>query len=321
MSRTRFTVVMATFNGEQYLPEQLRSLAEQSRSPDEVLIIDDASTDRTWELLEAFASSAPFPVRLMRNERNVGYTRNFDRAVREASGELVALADQDDVWRSDKLERLERVFLAEPDVGLVASDAELVDDRLRPLGRSLWRALRLSAGERHALTNGGAFETLLRRNLVTGATCAFRTSFRDRIVPIHPGSVHDAWIALVIAASARFRLLPELLVGYRQHAGNQIGVRNIGALRRMRTPRQEQRAVLRKILAQHQALMERLESLEAVDPELLGRLADAVQHIELRLQLPRRAWPRARVVGREVARGAYHRWSRGWTSAARDLIG
>src|SRR4051794_28588047 len=98
---------MCTYNGSTYLHEQLASIAQQSRLPDELVLCDDASTDATVSILAEFAQRASFPVNILVNEHNVGSTRSFERAISQCSGQGIALADQDDVWHREKLARLE----------------------------------------------------------------------------------------------------------------------------------------------------------------------------------------------------------------------
>src|SRR3954470_17842517 len=93
-----FSVAMCTYNGARFLGEQLASVAAQTRPPDELVVCDDRSTDETASLVRDFAAAAPFRVRLHVNERNLGSTRNFERAVSLCEGDLIALSDQDDEW-------------------------------------------------------------------------------------------------------------------------------------------------------------------------------------------------------------------------------
>src|ERR1700760_33370 len=94
---------MATYNGGKYLGEQLRSLAEQTVLPDELVICDDQSSDSTAAVVESFAASSPFPVRFIRNEQRLGYYENFMKAAGLCTSEYIAFCDQDDVWLSEKL--------------------------------------------------------------------------------------------------------------------------------------------------------------------------------------------------------------------------
>src|SRR4051794_13032642 len=115
----KFSIAMTTFNGERYLREQLDSLSAQDRLPDELVVCDDGSSDGTLEMVRAFAASSPFEVRLVENDERLGVTGNLEKAISLCDGELIALCDQDDVWRSDKLQRLEQMFIAKPRLGLV----------------------------------------------------------------------------------------------------------------------------------------------------------------------------------------------------------
>src|SRR5688572_4651531 len=129
---------MCTYNGEAYLLAQLQSIAAQTSPPDELVICDDGSTDATVDIAQAFAAGVPFPVRLYTNERTVGSTKNFEKAIGLCTGDVIALADQDDVWRPEKLARIAAALAAAPDVGLVFSDADVVDAASRSLGLRLW---------------------------------------------------------------------------------------------------------------------------------------------------------------------------------------
>src|SRR6267154_3469289 len=136
---------MCTFNGGQFLTEQLQSIAMQDRLPDELIVCDDRSTDRTVAIIEDFAVRAPFPVHVLVNEARLGTSKNFERAIRLAEGEIIALADKDDVWDRRKLGLLESMFSRRPSLGLVFTDAELVADRLSPEGGTLWEAVGFGA--------------------------------------------------------------------------------------------------------------------------------------------------------------------------------
>ncbi|HEX8242629.1 MAG TPA: glycosyltransferase, partial [Longimicrobium sp.] len=212
----RISVAMCTWNGERYLPAQLDSIAAQTRLPDELVACDDGSTDGTVALLRAFAARAPFAVRVLVNERNLGSTRNFEQAIGLCRGEVVALADQDDAWPPEKLARFEAVFRARPGVGLVFSDGLVVDDALRPVGARLWESFGITPRMLRRISRGEAFSLLLSRNLVTGAAMAFRARAAEGALPVPEGTgrIHDGWIALVAAARAEVAALPEPLLLY-----------------------------------------------------------------------------------------------------------
>src|ERR1700678_75351 len=132
--RNRISVALCTYNGERFLSQQLASVQQQTRLPDEVVVCDDQSTDGTVEMVRAFAASVSFPVRIFENERNLGFAANFERAIGLCEGNLIALSDQDDIWYPVRLERSEQEFTAHPEAGLVFSDADVIDDSNQLVG-------------------------------------------------------------------------------------------------------------------------------------------------------------------------------------------
>jgi glycosyltransferase involved in cell wall biosynthesis len=123
----RISVAMGTYNGERFISEQLASLARQTLRPHELVVRDDASTDRTLEIVKDFSRSAPFPVLVARNDVNTGFTLNFLQAAARCSGELLAFCDQDDVWMPRKLERCVEIFRDE-EIALMIHSAEVIDE-------------------------------------------------------------------------------------------------------------------------------------------------------------------------------------------------
>nr|MDQ3805842.1 glycosyltransferase family 2 protein [Acidobacteriota bacterium] len=220
-----FSVAMCTYNGARFVAEQLASVAAQTRPPGELVVCDDGSTDETRELVGEFAARAPFPVRLFVNERNLGSTRNFGRAIALCAGDLIALSDQDDIWHPEKLEKLASRFAARPSVGLVFTDAELVDERLRPTGRRLWDSVGFGPRQRRLVRRGRALDVLLPGWSVTGATMAFRAAFKRLVldIPDDLALIHDGWIALMVAAVSDVDFIAEPLIQYRQHPRQQVG--------------------------------------------------------------------------------------------------
>jgi hypothetical protein len=217
------SVVMCTYNGARYLPEQLASIARQSRLPSELIACDDCSDDETVSMLHAFAAQAPFPVRIFKNPDRLGSTRNFDQAIGLATGELIALSDQDDVWAPEKLERLSDILIRDASVGGVFSDAALIDDSARPIGMTLFQKHRFSVQKQRKFLDAPA-AVLLKHDVVTGATLLFRAAMRPYCSPIPPSWVHDAWLAWMISLHSKLALTTAPLISYRIHAGQQLGI-------------------------------------------------------------------------------------------------
>lgn len=220
----RLSVAMATRDAGAFLAPQLASIAAQTRLPDELVVGDDGSTDGTPETIEGFAREFPREVRLERNGARLGSTRNFERTLARCRGEILVLADQDDVWAPNRLERIEAALLEDPGADFAFSNASLVDDAGRPLAGTVWGLLGFDAGERERFRAGGALGVLLRHNVVTGATLALRRRALGIALPFEPHWVHDYFLALVLSATGRGIFVDEPLVAYRRHAGQQVGV-------------------------------------------------------------------------------------------------
>lgn len=311
------SVAMCTYEGAHFVTGQLESIAEQTLLPAEIVVCDDGSTDGTVALVQQFAARAPFPVRLHRNTDRLGVTANFSRAISLCAGSIIALSDQDDVWVPEKLDRQVAVFMARPAVSAVFSDAELVDGALRPLGRSMFDATHFSKRRQRRVRGGQALDILLSRPTVCGATLAFRSSWRDLVLPIPPTGMHDEWLAVLLSAVGEVVALPEPLVRYRQHTVNQVGAPP--SMPRGRLARRRTRGLLGDEVAHWQAMADRLAASPPASggSRALPRLAGKVEHLAFRHQLPQ---PRSIPVLRELAGGRYHRYSRGMESAAFDLL-
>jgi hypothetical protein len=316
------SVAMCTYNGERYLGEQLRSIATQTRLPDELVICDDGSTDSTAAIAREFARSAPFPVRVFVNGRNLGFSKNFERAIGLCEGEVIALSDQDDVWLPEKLATFERLFISQPDVQLAFADAQIVDEALRPLGYTLWNVVKFSGKERAALEAGQAIRVLLRRNVVQGAGMAFRTTLRPFVLPLPEGVIHDAWIALLASVVGSVRSIDRPLILYRQHGANQLGVKRRNFLERMRLTCEQALQASRVALRQYEEAGTRLRERSRADvtPALYEDLMHKVEHLRCRISVALREPGWRRLMLAEIIRGRYHRYSVGWWSVGHDLI-
>lgn len=320
MNAPSLSVVLCTYNGERYLPAQLHSLLAQQRLPDEIVIGDDASSDGSWQQVTAFADAARdrgVRVDLYRQPHNLGFVANFADTLARARGEVVLLCDQDDVWHADKLARMAARFAADPELMLLFSDARLVDADGTDSGCSLFQALRFDAGERRRLRDD-AFGALLRRSLVTGATAALRRSLLSDALPVGAGWIHDEWLALAAARRGRIEFIDDALIDYRQHGGNQIGMRRRTLRDRGRDLFRARGEVLRRDAQRMASLHERLG---ADEDDRRTRVDDRLQHVQQRLRLT--ALPRLRrlpLIAREWRSGGYRRHGTGWRSALRDLM-
>src|SRR5450759_263452 len=214
--RPELTVVLATHNGVCWLPDLLASLARQTLAPARLSILDDASTDDTWELVRN-AAVPGIQTAVGRQEANEGAIRTFERLLSSVDTEYFALCDQDDVWLPDKLEKSVRL-LELSGVDLVYTDLEVVDQNLNELVPSALRMPHV------VLVAGRPMIPLILKNCATGCTIVGRTSMLRRALPFPPGILlHDGWLALVAACGAGVAPLREATILYRQHGNNVIG--------------------------------------------------------------------------------------------------
>ncbi len=322
------SVALCTHNGEDFIAEQLRSILGQSQPPREIILSDDASSDSTVDVarreFEDVRSRRPeldIEFRLIRNSSALGVTKNFEQAVREAKCELIALSDQDDVWRSNRLQLMVSRFEADPELLLLFGDARLVDTEGAPLGSTVFDAIAVSRWERETLRAGRAFDVLLRRNIAVGATTVFRRSLLAFALPFPRSWVHDEWLAVIAAAKGPGTVdsMLEPLIDYRQHGGNQIGARKLtlaGKARRIFEPRSERNE---RLVMAFEILRERLEELP-VRESVRTKAREKSAHESVRNDLPKGRVRRIGPVLREVRTGRYALSGRGWPDVARDLL-
>ena len=319
MSSARVSVAMATCNGARFIDEQLESVASQSRPPDELVVCDDASEDDTFPRVEAFAERASFAVQPLRNPSRLGITANFERAIASCTGDIVLLADQDDVWRRDKIETLAGILAQRPEVGAVFSDGEVIGADGAPLGYTLWQSLGFDEKEQRAVREGNAVDVFLRHVVAAGTTLAFRSSFRDLATPFPAlRSCHDAFLAFVIAASAKIEIVAEPLIQYRYHGGNQIGIRRLGFFGKLAKAREQIASdAFTYAVEFFQAARERLPN---ATPQTLAAIEAKILHASRRASMSGRLSERLPDIREELRSGRYRRYSYGWQSAAQDLL-
>ncbi len=222
MSNPTVSVAMCCYNMAAFIAEQLDSIARQSRPPDELVVCDDNSQDQTRDILHSFAARAPFPVKVVSNDKQLGCNKNFEQAISLCTGDIIFLSDHDDVWRPQKIELI-LPLMQDPSVGAAFGNATVVAADLRPFGFTLWDTCDFNAGRRQRFANGDQFSELIANNVIQGAASAFRSSLRPLIMPIPPEWQHDYWIALMVAAVSRIRFTEESVLDYRQHGRNLLG--------------------------------------------------------------------------------------------------
>lgn len=204
----KMSIALATYNGSKWIKDQLDSFNCQIKLPFELVVCDDCSTDNTVKIIEEYKKIAKFPIRIFVNGKNIGYTRNFERALSICNGDLICLSDQDDVWNENKLMVILSVYKDNPNFDVFVNNADYVDESLNLSGLSIvGKAKALGASER--ANTAGACTTITKR-------------FRDAVLPF-PNSncpAHDTyihrWGELV---NSRY-VLSDSLQKYRIHNAN-----------------------------------------------------------------------------------------------------
>ena len=320
--RTSVSVVLCTFNGELFLREQLQTILDQTRPPDEIVVSDDGSTDATLDIvreIRALNSSQGSPKwQVLTRASPMGVAGNFSSAIARASGDVIVLSDQDDVWEPHRIER--GLALLHDGALLVHSDAWLIDDGGNSRG-TLMAALGLTNRERRALLSGHALDVLLRRNVVTGATTMMRSSLARQAPSVPDGWIHDEWFALIAATQGGVVFCEEPLIRYRQHGQNHIGASKTTfgeARKRLGESRTE---FFRHKLDRNKAI----SAILADEPSWLGSqassaLAEKVEFEERRSALPARRLGRLGSVLTWWVKGDYDRYSRGYLDVVRDIF-
>lgn len=195
--------------------------------PSEVIISDDGSTDNTLEIISSHTQGFPVPIRIFENPGR-GPTRNYLNAISHAVGDIIILADHDDVMDARRVELVMAAFTASPSVLLFSSDSEIVDQEMSPTGTTIRGGYPNSVKLSKRLSKGDDFSLFLRGGLPFLAhTLAFRSSIIQLILrwPEHvPGFWMEEWVTAVCAVFGRIGAIPDALTKYRQHPEQLAGV-------------------------------------------------------------------------------------------------
>jgi GT2 family glycosyltransferase len=217
---------MAVYNGRDFLGQQIESVLAQLAPGDELVIVDDASTDGWLDLLTPAMRGR---MNIIRHDANRGVVRAFEHGLALATGEIVFLCDQDDVWHPDKRATFVAEFERDESVYVVVSDAEIIDQH----GSVVSGSFMATRGGFH----GGIMSTLWR-NRYLGCAMAVRRAVVRAALPFPAGlPMHDMWLGALGVAAGRVKYVPRALLGYRRHGGNATPLRSrwrVGRLLRWR---------------------------------------------------------------------------------------
>jgi len=212
--RGRISVCMATHNGAAYLGEQLRSILGQLAPDDEVVISDDSSTDATVAIIKAFADPR---IRLYEHNTFFSPIFNFEHALQQATGEIIILADQDDVWLDNKVATIVEHLPARARVPwLLVLDGVVIDAGGRQIAASIFQKL----------GSGPGVVKNVYDNTYLGCCLAFSRDLLAIALPF-PRTIpmHDMWLGLLCNLWGRVEFVPVKTIGYRKHPGSMTDFR------------------------------------------------------------------------------------------------
>ena len=206
------SVVLATYNGEKYLRQQLDSILQQDYPNIEIVVTDDCSSDSTLTILQEYASKYP-SILIYANDTNLGLNKNFEKGMLLAQGEYIAISDQDDIWKKEKITTLMNKI---GNHAIIYHDSELIDLNGLSLNRKLSDIKQL-----------GDFDNCLNVAIVAnvpGHAMLFKKSLVDQCIPFPENAIlYDHWMAFVATFSTGIKFISRPLVMYRQHENNIYG--------------------------------------------------------------------------------------------------
>lgn len=217
------SVAMATYNGQEYLPKQLESILVQTKKVDEIVIVDDCSTDGTVEMIREYAKQYPESnIRFFLNETNLGYKKNFHKAMSLCEGDIIFLCDQDDIWKENKVDILCGLLENNTDIGLISSSFIQIDSDGNEVSGNKSAYVRTMDEEKLYLV---PLEDLIFHNVSQGCAMAFRKEVRDLYLKHFTDELPHDWVLNVVAAiEKKCYYLNSPMFFYRIHDKNTIGL-------------------------------------------------------------------------------------------------
>ena len=209
MEQSLISVALCTYNGELFLAQQLQSIIEQTYQNLEIIIVDDASTDGTLDIIKTYAEKDE-RIKWFQNNTNKGLNKNFERALRFCSGQYISLSDQDDIWEPQKIQRLADSI---GDNWVVFSNSALVNADGKPIGRNLLNSFSYDDKD---------YRGIVLMNFVTGHTCLIARDFLSQALPVPENTLYDWWFGFVALYHHKLVYLDEILTQYRIHPASYI---------------------------------------------------------------------------------------------------
>jgi len=264
------SIIVATYNGEKYIEEQIMSLVHQTYKHIEIIVTDDCSKDATVDMVRRLAEQYN-NIKLYQNEHNIGYQKNFEKGIRLAKGEYIALCDQDDVWSFEKIQILLECIGSHT---LVYSNSRLVDSDGKDLGKTMKEHLGINK-----FISGKNPYFFMVKNCVSGHAMMFRSNLVESIVPFPDSITYDQWIALIASVKTGLTYVDQPLVNHRLHETNAVINKKLRSERRRILKVQLKTNKVRRYRQRVDARKMKLEALDRLWSSLKGVDSDFLEDI------------------------------------------
>ena len=247
MTKPPISVIVCVYNGAQFIEEQLASIIVQTYGVAEIIVVDDASSDDTFEVVKR-AAARDNRIALYKNEFNIGFTANFEQAMKMANHDFIAIADQDDIWNLHKIEKMMAAF--KPNAAAIYCDSVHFSKKIPAVP---------VANKKNRRIQGTEVRKLSMYNTVSGHALIIRKSLLAQALPIPTNIYYDWWLALQAATNGGLQFLDEILVYQRVHDNNATISKGIS--------KKELRNNYRNMLGAHLKAFTQIDNLSNVDKE------------------------------------------------------
>lgn len=323
------TVAMITYNGAEYIREQLNSILTQNLKPDEVVISDDGSTDGTLDILYEFRDRYPDLIRIDAHGQGLGPNKNSWRSLQQSTGDLVGMADQDDVWHPDKLKRQVAAFQNNPDISISCHDLQVTDKELTPL-TTLWETKGYDIEEYLSIEEW--LPRFTRSTFIARPTMVIRSDLIPLLKPPSEDWLHDHLIGIIAATQGSLHLIDKPLLQYRQHDANDRGAPvNFSPAEYIKfyiNNRDQINGIPSKRLDRWQEAAQHLQSysneeLNGYKPAVMEEIHNHVEYHKSRARCfttNEPHWRKLKLIAQNYLNGYYQEYSRSTLSMVKDIV-
>lgn len=266
IDEAKVAILLATYNGEKYVEEQIESLMTQKGIETKLYIHDDLSTDNTMSIVEKMSSKYPNRITLINSTQNLGVVKSYQFLLDNVEADFYFFSDQDDVWCEDKvIQEINILAMSEKRPALVYSDLQIVDANLNVISNSMFNHMNVKNTDKLCM--------LLVQNVITGNTVGFNLSLRNLLVNVFRMDnesvlMHDGWIGLIASIYGDLSFLNKPTIYYRQHTNNVVGAKK-GKLRKIFQINRLRRSIINTIL-QAKELDKKLSLIPDTDENFCG---------------------------------------------------